>query len=608
MSDSNTSPSLTLWSVDASSETEDLSTEYDPPSSPRHTSNKSMDRLITFKRMSDSNTTPSFTLRKQLVDDSSDSSDEREDLSTEYDPPSSPRQISTKSISPPFLLKRLLHSKISPRSQRTVTNWSDFLVRTRSSSSYESGKSSSDSGAPSSISFKSDRSMDRPITFKWMSDSNTRPSLTLTKPSVDASSDSSDEREDLSTEYDPPSSPRHTSNKSMDSLITFKRMSDSNTSPSLTLSEPSVDDSSDSSDEREDLSLVQNGILPASLCSNQGKDQICPVLLNMDEEISVVQWIKPNSPAASYISMRSNQSMDPPLKFRQKSDVMGFNEALSPAPTVASLQSDQSMDPPSSFNRMAKGMSSPSMVDSLSPRPTSVKSDQSVVQRKPDRKRACYTMKLMREHLWCSCCKNTLMEPVSIPCGHSFCKHCIKSYWKKPSPAGGYRCPRCRKRFQTRPSLKLNITLANVVQTQQQTCTSPRPLTRSYAGPRDVACDICIGRKIRAVKSCRTCLVSYCETHVRGHYTVEVLRKHTLIEPTNGLEQGVASNTPAEQYVPQDLITQMQQLQNKVKEMEVKLEVLVSSISGVQRPAKRKRTELEDDSVSEVRDCAVPNQ
>ncbi|KAF7686698.1 hypothetical protein HF521_015091 [Silurus meridionalis] len=551
MSDSNTSPSLTLWSVDASSETEDLSTEYDPPSSPRHTSNKSMDRLITFKRMSDSNTTPSFTLRKQLVDDSSDSSDEREDLSTEYDPPSSPRQISTKSISPPFLLKRLLHSKISPRSQRTVTNWSDFLVRTRSSSSYESGKSSSDSGAPSSISFKSDRSMDRPITFKWMSDSNT--------------------------------------------------------SPSLTLSEPSVDDSSDSSDEREDLSLVQNGILPASLCSNQGKDQICPVLLNMDEEISVVQWIKPNSPAASYISMRSNQSMDPPLKFRQKSDVMGFNEALSPAPTVASLQSDQSMDPPSSFNRMAKGMSSPSMVDSLSPRPTSVKSDQSVVQRKPDRKRACYTMKLMREHLWCSCCKNTLMEPVSIPCGHSFCKHCIKSYWKKPSPAGGYRCPRCRKRFQTRPSLKLNITLANVVQTQQQTCTSPRPLTRSYAGPRDVACDICIGRKIRAVKSCRTCLVSYCETHVRGHYTVEVLRKHTLIEPTNGLEQGVASNTPAE-YVPQDLITQMQQLQNKVKEMEVKLEVLVSSISGVQRPAKRKRTELEDDSVSEVRDCAVPNQ
>ncbi|KAJ8350987.1 hypothetical protein AAFF_G00168190 [Aldrovandia affinis] len=58
----------------------------------------------------------------------------------------------------------------------------------------------------------------------------------------------------------------------------------------------------------------------------------------------------------------------------------------------------------------------------------------------------------------------------------------------------------------------------------------------SGAWPGGVACDICTERKLRAVKFCVTCTVSYCETHIRSHYTVPALQRHTLRETTGDLQ------------------------------------------------------------------------
>ncbi|XP_017539525.1 uncharacterized protein LOC108412130 [Pygocentrus nattereri] len=61
-----------------------------------------------------------------------------------------------------------------------------------------------------------------------------------------------------------------------------------------------------------------------------------------------------------------------------------------------------------------------------------------------------------------------------------------------------------------------------------------RPSPR-YAEAGDVACDLCEGRKLKALKSCMTCLASFCDSHVRDHYTIEALQRHLLVEVTRNL-------------------------------------------------------------------------
>ncbi|XP_077413249.1 tripartite motif-containing protein 16-like isoform X1 [Vanacampus margaritifer] len=46
-----------------------------------------------------------------------------------------------------------------------------------------------------------------------------------------------------------------------------------------------------------------------------------------------------------------------------------------------------------------------------------------------------------------------------------------------------------------------------------------------------VPCDTCMGEPGKAVKSCLTCLVSFCEDHVRPHLENAKFRNHRLVEP-----------------------------------------------------------------------------
>uniref|UniRef100_A0A8C8J054 Interferon-induced very large GTPase 1-like n=1 Tax=Oncorhynchus tshawytscha TaxID=74940 RepID=A0A8C8J054_ONCTS len=52
--------------------------------------------------------------------------------------------------------------------------------------------------------------------------------------------------------------------------------------------------------------------------------------------------------------------------------------------------------------------------------------------------------------------------------------------------------------------------------------------------PEEMLCDVC---EVKAVKSCLTCNLYYCETHVRKHYTVPKLLRHTLVDVTGDLEE-----------------------------------------------------------------------
>lgn len=56
-------------------------------------------------------------------------------------------------------------------------------------------------------------------------------------------------------------------------------------------------------------------------------------------------------------------------------------------------------------------------------------------------------------------------------------------------------------------------------------------------GPDDMVCDSCIENPRRAIKSCLTCLVSYCEAHLRPHLENPKFQNHRLVEPLQDIER-----------------------------------------------------------------------
>ncbi|XP_060769807.1 tripartite motif-containing protein 16-like isoform X2 [Neoarius graeffei] len=147
-----------------------------------------------------------------------------------------------------------------------------------------------------------------------------------------------------------------------------------------------------------------------------------------------------------------------------------------------------------------------------------------------------------QDQFLCSVCLDLLKEPVTIHCGHSFCKVCINDWWDQDDKSGVYRCPQCRDTFTPRPVLRRNNILDEVVEKLKKKAevqaASPAPC---YAGPGDVECDFCTGRKHKAVKSCLMCLASFCETHLKPHYEVPSWKKHKLIEASGNLQEKICS-------------------------------------------------------------------
>lgn len=67
---------------------------------------------------------------------------------------------------------------------------------------------------------------------------------------------------------------------------------------------------------------------------------------------------------------------------------------------------------------------------------------------------------LLTEECQCPVCLDVLNDPVTTPCGHNFCKTCLKECWDN-SPN---KCPYCKETFNKRPDLKSNTALREIVQ------------------------------------------------------------------------------------------------------------------------------------------------
>uniref|UniRef100_A0A8C5QHQ6 Uncharacterized protein n=1 Tax=Leptobrachium leishanense TaxID=445787 RepID=A0A8C5QHQ6_9ANUR len=127
----------------------------------------------------------------------------------------------------------------------------------------------------------------------------------------------------------------------------------------------------------------------------------------------------------------------------------------------------------------------------------------------------------LRPELTCSICLNIFTDPVTVPCGHSFCRTCIGNVMDTQG-MGEYSCPECKEMFRIKPALKRNQSLSNITESFQSA-------EKRIAIP----CANCILSPVPAVITCLHCEASLCEYHLSAH---SKSAEHVLTEPTTSLE------------------------------------------------------------------------
>nr|XP_057908529.1 uncharacterized protein trim25l isoform X2 [Doryrhamphus excisus] len=238
------------------------------------------------------------------------------------------------------------------------------------------------------------------------------------------------------------------------------------------------------------------------------------------------------------------------------------------------------------------------------------------------------------EQFNCPVCLDLPNDPVTIPCGHSYCMACIKDFWSKDEAKGIVSCPQCRQTFCPRPSLSRNTMLAEAVE-QLRKGTPRSEVYQSIRGALKskktlpssaVQCDLCKGEQRAAVKTCLVCMSSYCDTHLKQHQTTKALRDHELIAPTGNLAEKICTqhkylqeffcrqckvficwlctsnqhkghesvSTKAERMEKQKVLTEMMaENQQKLKERQQELKDMKKMMDGMKRSTDRVHSDSE---------------
>ncbi|KAG8545015.1 hypothetical protein GDO81_021488 [Engystomops pustulosus] len=149
----------------------------------------------------------------------------------------------------------------------------------------------------------------------------------------------------------------------------------------------------------------------------------------------------------------------------------------------------------------------------------------------------------LQEDITCSICLQELRDPVSITCGHTFCRPCITSYWA-PLQLLGHRCPECRKvcpREQLIPAYRLQHLVSTVqlaVREERSRQTPARAVQLVHADGQskmwldEATVDLCFLDS--EISDCPLCLICVIGEKRRGKSSL----LNYILRALHGLEKG----------------------------------------------------------------------
>ncbi|XP_061435230.1 tripartite motif-containing protein 72-like isoform X2 [Lethenteron reissneri] len=122
----------------------------------------------------------------------------------------------------------------------------------------------------------------------------------------------------------------------------------------------------------------------------------------------------------------------------------------------------------------------------------------------------------------CPICLQLFDIPVSLACGHNFCKICVERAWDVEAVHVRFTCPQCRRRYALKPELGKNVFIADLVEKFK---AALRSKCRDHTEPMRYYC------QTHACLVCPTCML------VGGHKGCDAI---TVEEKQNKVKEAIA--------------------------------------------------------------------